>query len=148
MTNTKPVVPRKPDICGILLAAGQSHRFGHSNKLLQPLSNGTPLITQAVRTMLTALDTVVVIVPPAADALANALKNEAVQITINPEAEDGMGKSLACGVTATIEANGWIIGLADMPWIQPSTISRIMTSWTTMLAFKNRCSREESTVTL
>ena len=124
--KTEQQVPRT--ICGILLAAGQSQRFGHTDKLLQPLSNGLPLITQAVRTMLTALDSVVVVVPPEHDALADALKYEAVQITINPAAMAGMGNSLACGVSACAEADGWIIGLADMPWIQPTTISGIITA--------------------
>jgi len=124
--NTEQKVPQT--ICGILLAAGQSQRFGHTDKLLQPLSNGLPLITQAVRTMLTALDSVVVVVPPEHDGLAKVLKDEAVHITINPAASVGMGNSLACGVTATTEAHGWIIGLADMPWIQPTTINTVMTA--------------------
>lgn len=124
--KTEQQIPRT--ICGILLAAGQSQRFGHTDKLLQPLSNGLPLITQAVRTMLTALESVMVVVPPEHDAMADALKDEAVQITINPAADVGMGNSLACGVSACAEADGWIIGLADMPWIQPTTISRIMTA--------------------
>ncbi|NNF95653.1 MAG: nucleotidyltransferase family protein [Halobacteria archaeon] len=128
MNDTDPAAAHQPEIRGILLAAGQSQRFGHSNKLLQPLSSGLPMITQAVRTMLTALDSVVVVVPPEHGALAKTLKDEAVQITINPVADDGMGSSLAWGVTATIEAHGWIIGLADMPWIQPATISRVMTA--------------------
>ena len=115
-------------ICGILLAAGQSQRFGHSNKLLQPLSNELPLVIQAVRTMLTALDSVVVVLPPEPDELANALRDEAIQITINPAANAGMGNSLACGVTATIDADGWVIGLADMPWVQPATIIRVITA--------------------
>jgi len=124
--KTEQQVPRT--ICGILLAAGQSQRFGHTDKLLQPLSNGLPLITQAVRTMLTALESVMVVLPPEHNALADALKDEAVQITINPAATAGMGNSLACGVSACAEADGWIIGLADMPWIQPTTISRIITA--------------------
>ena len=64
--KTEQQVPRT--ICGILLAAGQSQRFGHTDKLLQPLSNGLPLITQAVRTMLTAFESVMVVVPPEHDA--------------------------------------------------------------------------------
>jgi molybdenum cofactor cytidylyltransferase len=124
--KTEQQVPRT--ICGILLAAGRSQRFGHTDKLLQPLSNGLPLITQSVRTMLTAFETVVVVVPPEHEALAQVLKNEAVHITINPAASVGMGNSLACGVAATTEAHGWIIGLADMPWIQSTTLSKIITA--------------------
>jgi molybdenum cofactor cytidylyltransferase len=81
-----------------------------------------------VRTILTALESVVVVVPPEHAALAEVLKNENVQITINPAAKAGMGNSLACGVAAASKANGWIIGLADMPWIRATTISQVMTA--------------------
>ena len=125
MTYPGSAALHKLDICGILLAAGRSERFGQDNKLLEPLSDGTPLITQAVRSMRNALDTVVVVLPQDSDALVKALKDEAVQIAINSEADVGMGNSLASGVTVSFNANGWIIGLADMPWIQPTTISQI-----------------------
>lgn len=115
-------------ICGILLAAGQSQRFGHADKLLQPLSNGLPLITHAVRTMLTAFESVVVVVPPVHDTLVKVLENESVRITMNPSANVGMGNSLACGVASTNDAHGWIIGLADMPWIRPTTINEVMSA--------------------
>jgi molybdenum cofactor cytidylyltransferase len=37
-----------------------------------------------------------------------------------------MGASLACGVRASAEADGWIIALADMPFIQSATIDAIV----------------------
>ena len=36
-----------------------------------------------------------------------------------------MGASLACGVTAASGADGWVIALADMPWIAAATIRAI-----------------------
>jgi molybdenum cofactor cytidylyltransferase len=33
-----------------------------------------------------------------------------------------MGVSLACGVMEAADADGWVIALADMPWIAPATI--------------------------
>ena len=33
-----------------------------------------------------------------------------------------MGRSIACGVQASAEADAWIIALADMPFIRKSTI--------------------------
>jgi molybdenum cofactor cytidylyltransferase len=119
---------QQPKICGIVLAAGRSQRFGQDNKLLEPLSNGLPLIIQAVRNMRSAIENIIVILPQNSEALTQSLKDEDVQIAINPEADVGMGNSLACGISASGEANGWIIGLADMPWIQAATISRIKTS--------------------
>ncbi|MGD7297782.1 nucleotidyltransferase family protein, partial [Ralstonia pseudosolanacearum] len=37
----------------------------------------------------------------------------------------GMGASLAAGVAARPHAGGWIIALADMPWLAPHTIARV-----------------------
>jgi molybdenum cofactor cytidylyltransferase len=37
-----------------------------------------------------------------------------------------MGASLACGVRSTPDAAGWIVALGDMPWIETSTIARVV----------------------
>ena len=44
---------------------------------------------------------------------------------MNDAASDGMGSSLACGVAACLKVDGWLIAMADMPWIQPATINQI-----------------------
>ena len=33
--------------------------------------------------------------------------------------------SLACGVRASAGADGWVIALGDMPWLQPATIAQV-----------------------
>ncbi len=38
-------------------------------------------------------------------------------------ADEGMGASLACGVAASPDSAGWIVALADMPWIAPASIA-------------------------
>ncbi len=40
-------------------------------------------------------------------------------------ADEGMGASLACGVQAAAAADGWIIALADMPWVATATIASV-----------------------
>src|SRR3989442_312708 len=45
-----------------------------------------------------------------------------VQIDQTIDAGEGMGTSLAAGVRATSDADGWIVALADMPFIRPETI--------------------------
>jgi molybdenum cofactor cytidylyltransferase len=114
-------------VCGILLAAGRGERFAStSNKLLQPLADGTPIILSTVRNIPCALKDVYVVVPPEHDALAITLQHEGVQLITNMAADQGMGSSLACGIAACIEADAWVIGLADMPWIQPGTIKAVV----------------------
>jgi molybdenum cofactor cytidylyltransferase len=113
-------------ICGILLAAGLGRRFG-GHKLLAPLATGLTIGIQSVRHLRAVLDNVVVVVRPEDTALARLLAAEPVTIVTCARADEGMGASLACGIAATREADGWLIALADMPCIDPSTIQRLVT---------------------
>jgi molybdenum cofactor cytidylyltransferase len=117
-------------IAGILLAAGSAKRFG-DNKLLAPLADGGAsreddrVGVTACRHLLAAVPRVVAVVRPADDALADALAAAGAQVVRCPDAADGMGASLACGVRAAADAAGWLVVLADMPWIRPATIQRV-----------------------
>ena len=52
---------------------------------------------------------VVAVVRPDDHALAAALGANGARIVRCANADDGMGASLACGVRAAREANGWVI---------------------------------------
>lgn len=108
-------------ITGILLAAGSATRFG-SNKLLHPLPDGTPIAAAAARNLMAAVPTALAVVRPEDHALAELFAAEGLTVVTYPTAAEGMGASLACGVRASSHAHGWIIALADMPFIQPTTI--------------------------
>lgn len=109
---------------GILLAAGAARRFG-GDKLLAPLQDGTPVGAAACRSMHAALGHVVAVVRPGDDALASVLAACGATIVHCARADEGMGASLACGVAATADAQGWVVALADMPWIAPATIRSV-----------------------
>jgi molybdenum cofactor cytidylyltransferase len=109
---------------GILLAAGSALRFGGA-KLLAPLPNGTPIGVAALKNLATAVDAVVAVVRPDDAALASVLAAHGARVTACPRAAEGMGASLAWGIRAAPAAAGWVIALADMPWIDPVTIARI-----------------------
>jgi molybdenum cofactor cytidylyltransferase len=110
---------------GILLAAGQSTRFG-SSKLLQPLPDGTPMAVAAARHLKAILPRCIAVVADAEGELAAALAQEGLQVITNPRAGEGMGTSIACGVAASPEAGGWVIALADMPCIPESIIQAVV----------------------
>ena len=112
------------EIAGILLAAGSAGRFG-SNKLLHPLPDGTPVAVQAARRLREAVPNSIAVTRPEDEALRDALAATGLDIIVNPVAGEGMGTSLARGVLATRNAAGWIIALADMPWIAPATIGAL-----------------------
>lgn len=112
----------------LLLAAGRGTRFdpsGLQNKLLAPLADGTPVACAAAHALLATLPNVTAIVRPGAEALAHALNEAGCDVVFSTDAERGMGATLAAGVRATAESQGWIVALADMPWIAPTTIEAL-----------------------
>ncbi len=108
----------------ILLAAGASTRF-KANKLLHALPDGTPIAVAAARNLRDALDRVVAVVRPGVPELARALAGANVEVTVCAEAAAGMGHSLAHAIAATPHAGGWVVALADMPFIAPESIRRV-----------------------
>ncbi len=113
-------------IRGILLAAGYSKRFG-SNKLLQALpagapDAGTPIGLAAARHLLEALPESIAVVRPRAQKLAKLLRDAGCNTVVCKNAGEGMGTSLAAGVRAAADAHGWLVALADMPFLRPQTI--------------------------
>ena len=111
-------------ICGILLAAGASKRFG-SEKLLHPLAGQTPVAVAALANLRTAVPQVIAVVRPGAPLLQNRLREAGATVILCANADEGMGASLAAAVSASGDVAGWIIALADMPYIRPETISKI-----------------------
>jgi len=100
-------------ICGILLAAGFSRRFG-TNKLLAPLPVGapeaaTPIALAAARHLAAALPEPLAVVRPRSQKVAGMLREAGCRTVVCKNAAEGMGTSLAAGV----------------PYVRPETIARI-----------------------
>jgi molybdenum cofactor cytidylyltransferase len=112
-------------IAGCLLAAGASSRFG-SNKLLHPLADGTPIALAAARNLKHALAHAFAVVRPDDATLPQQLKAEGLEIIVCSRVAEGMGHSIACGVAATNDADGWLIALADMPFVSPRTFRAVV----------------------
>lgn len=113
-----------PEIIGILLAAGAGRRYG-GDKLSQCLPDGEPIALRAYRNLAAGCDRVVAVVRPDNPDLAERLQAAGAQLAVCHDAELGMGRSLACGVRTAAPAAGWLVALADMPWILPSTVLQI-----------------------
>lgn len=118
-------------IVAVLLAAGAGTRFG-GDKLLAPLpapSHGVPAGTPLARAALAHLRAagleVVAVVRPGDAALARTLEEGGARVVACAQAHEGMGYSLAAGITQAQAADGWLVALADMPWIAPATIARL-----------------------
>lgn len=111
-------------IVGLLLAAGQGRRFG-SDKLLHLLDDGTPLAVASARKLKEACPRAIAVLRPEQTTLAALLIAEGLEVVICPEASAGMGHSLAAGVAASREAAGWLVALADMPFVQVATLRSV-----------------------
>jgi molybdenum cofactor cytidylyltransferase len=119
-------------VCGLLLAAGRATRVG-SDKLLAPLPlatldmpAGTPLGEAAARRLAQVLPTSVAVVRRDVPTLRALFVRSGLRVVECTEADAGMGASLACGVRATNGADAWVVALADMPWIAPTTIRHVV----------------------
>jgi molybdenum cofactor cytidylyltransferase len=113
---------------GILLAAGLGTRFdpsGIHNKLLATLPDGTPIVFQSARRLLSVVERVVAVVRPGAEKLADVLNEAGCNVIFAIDAERGMGAALAAAVRATPDAEGWLVALGDMPWIEPGTMEAV-----------------------
>jgi len=116
-------------IVGVLLAAGRGERFG-GGKLLVPLpagpNAGVALGVAACRNLRAAVGEVIAVVRPGAPSLAASLVREGARVVVAANADDGMGASLAAGVAVAGGADGFIVALADMPWVTPATIRAVV----------------------
>lgn len=126
--ENKSVVSSKKltmQITGILLAAGNGLRFG-SNKLLHPLADGTPIAVASARVLKRTVNQTLAVVRSDSTELASLLRDEGLDLVICPQAAAGMGTSIACGILASSQAHAWVIALADMPFIQATTIHQLV----------------------
>ncbi|KQV44982.1 MULTISPECIES: NTP transferase domain-containing protein [unclassified Duganella] len=115
-------------VVGVLLAAGRGSRFdptGERYKLLQALPNGDPVVVASARALLAAVPRVFAVVRPEDAATAGLLRGLGCEVVVCANAGDGMAASLACAVQHARDAGGWLIALADMPYVQPATMAAL-----------------------
>jgi molybdenum cofactor cytidylyltransferase len=112
------------NIVGLLLAAGAAKRFG-SDKLQHALPHGVGIAVQSARHLKGEVARVVAVVRPDASELAARLSAEGCEVVVCENAAEGMGASLACAARAAGKADGYLVALADMPFVRPSTIAAV-----------------------
>jgi len=103
----------------ILLAAGQSKRFGDKNKLLAVI-NGKPIINHILDTLVEIYDPseLIVILGHKHKIIKNLILNKDIKILENINYKKGIGTSIALGTSnLDTEIDGVMIIPADMPYI-------------------------------
>lgn len=114
---------------GILLAAGFSRRFGTANKLLHNLPDGRAIAIAAAEHLITALPVSVAVVRADNTILSDALKALGFHVVHCDANASLMAESLVMAVqyasTLSLTTKGYVIALADMPYIAPTTIHAV-----------------------
>ena len=108
----------------LILAAGSHRRFG-SAKLLHPLADGRPLIQHTLDAILASGLSMALVYRPDDHELLSAVTSYPMQKIPCVDHEGGLGHSIATGVRSTAHWDGWLICLADMPAILPTTYQAI-----------------------
>ncbi|HEX6361369.1 MAG TPA: nucleotidyltransferase family protein [Albitalea sp.] len=117
----------KPRPAVIVLAGGSSSRFGAGgHKLTQRLGTSSVLASTLRHAIATRLPVIVVTTEALAETARHHVASRDVVVVPPVGAPStrplGMGYSIAAGVGARPDANGWIVQPGDMPLVQPSTI--------------------------
>jgi molybdenum cofactor cytidylyltransferase len=119
---------RRPAI--IVVAAGRASRYrGHHHKLLENLGTTSVLGMTLRHVVQTQLPVVVVTTEALAPHAARVVALR--DVVVVPDAgsrqspELGMGYSIAAGVAARGNAQGWLVLPADMPLVLPATIAAV-----------------------
>jgi molybdenum cofactor cytidylyltransferase len=105
----------------IILAAGFGRRFGSDKRLAS--MNGKSVAETTLTPYASVFAHLRVVLRPEDEALADRLAPFA-ELVFADQAHLGMGHSLATGI-AGVNWNWAFIGLADMPYVQASTLRRL-----------------------
>jgi molybdenum cofactor cytidylyltransferase len=119
--STPPVI--------VVLAAGLGRRFGGvHHKLAQPLGASTVLGETVTHAIESGLPVVVVTTDQLrSDAASMAAGRDVVILPSSAQSgrDFGMGTSIAAGVAARPDAEGWLVLPGDMPMVQPATLRAV-----------------------
>lgn len=102
----------------LVLAAGKSSRFA-GDKLMATMPDSRPVIAHSLDPVLALAEKytldISVIIRANNLALIEYLEQNQINYSICPDAELGMGHSIAHGIKSNQAWQGWMISLADMP---------------------------------
>lgn len=116
-------------IAGILLAAGQSTRFGRQ-KLLEPW-RGEALVRNAARALIDAGLRPLVVVVSDDPLLVDALAGLPLTTVENPHPENGISSSIAIGLRVLPETvDAALIAVGDQPYLTGQAIEQLVGAFT------------------
>ncbi|MEO1553012.1 MAG: NTP transferase domain-containing protein [Pseudomonadota bacterium] len=115
----------------VLLAAGASRRFESGDKLMAELDGKPVLAHAATLTRHPSVACPIAVVPPIADDRSKILTDAGWTVITNEHAAQGQASSIKCAILHLMskpEIDQVVIVLGDMPHLQPSHISRLLSA--------------------
>lgn len=109
----------------VVLAAGQSSRFGSAHKLEQPLAASTVLGTTLARVIASGCPFIVVTTARLLPLVLVEAARRDVLVLADEEARRGVGHSIAAGVAERPDAAGWLVLPGDMPLIETTSLQAV-----------------------
>lgn len=119
---------------GILLAAGFGRRFqeesgSDQDKLLATLpqqgDKQQKVLWHSAKALITALPNSMAVVQPQQIERKKILQELGFVVIESTNAAHGMGYAIADAIQASKNADGWLIALADMPWLTSELIQQV-----------------------
>lgn len=109
----------------IVLAAGGATRMGEPKQLLK--LGGVTLVERAVRVALeSGAAEVVVVLGARADLVVDVLEGVPVNTVVNKAWNEGLGSSIACGVSAlSPDLDAVVLTLADQPFVPAAHVRQM-----------------------
>lgn len=115
-------------IAVVLLAAGQSRRFGGNKQLFR--LDGKSLVRRMAETALACrAEKVIVVLGAAAAEVAAELVGLPLELAENPEFAAGQSGSVRRGLAAAQPAEAILFLPVDMPFLRPETLDRLIAAW-------------------
>jgi len=119
-------------IGAVILAAGESSRFGQPKQVIE--FRGRPLIRGVVSAAKEAKCLPIIVVTGSASGeVATAIANEPVLIVNNDRWRDGMGGSIRAGVNQLLEkapkVDALVLLVCDQPFVTGEIITKLVGQW-------------------
>lgn len=131
MRSDGPVSGQKPGTVALLMAAGQSRRFGATDKRTAPLPGGRTLLAASYQQLASVCPRIRVVLQSGETPETFGLPGPA-PVIFAPNAAKGLGASLAdafCAISvdpALAHASSAAVCLGDMPLVTSATLESLM----------------------